>query len=88
MVYSSDPVFLRGLASPQVSSKDCVIGYIKETNHSMPAFIVEPHLKESESTDYFKKPLLLTLSCRRKLCCLLSTLVGIVSREESSTRNS
>lgn len=70
MVYSSDPIFLRVLASPQVSSKDCIIGYIKETNHSMPAFIVKPHLKESESTDSFKKPSLITLSCRRKLGCL------------------
>lgn len=88
MVYSSDPIFLSSLASPQVSSKDCIIGYIKETNHSMPAFIVKPHLKESESTDSFKKPSLITLSCRRKRGCLLSTLVGIVSREESSTRDS
>lgn len=49
MVYSSDPILLRGLASPQTSSKDCIIGYVKETNHSVPAFIVKPHLKESES---------------------------------------
>lgn len=70
MVDSSDPIFLRGLASPQVSSKDCSICYIKETNHSMPAFIVKPHLKESESIDSFKKPSLITLSCRRKFGCL------------------
>lgn len=51
MVYSSDPMLLRVLASPQISSEDCVIGYIEETNHGMPAFIVKPHLKESEITD-------------------------------------
>lgn len=79
MVYSSDPKFFRGLASPQVSSKDCIIGYIKEANHGMPAFIVKPHLKESESRDSFKKPSLITLSCRKKLGCLLSTLVGTVT---------
>lgn len=51
MVYSSDPVFLRVLASPQISSEDCIVGYIEETNHGMPAFIVKPHLKETEITD-------------------------------------
>lgn len=67
MVYSSDPIFLRSLASSQVSSKDCIICYIKETNYSMPAFVVKPHLKESEITDSFKKLPLVILSCRRKL---------------------
>lgn len=51
MVYSSDPMLLRVLASPQISSEDCIIGYIEETNHGMPPFIVKPHLKESEITD-------------------------------------
>lgn len=86
MVYNSDPIFLRGLASPQISSKDCIIGYIKETNHSMPAFIVKPHLKESESIDSFKKLSLITLSCRRIIGCLLFTLVATVNKEDASTR--
>lgn len=86
MVYNSDPIFLRGLASPQISSKDCIIGYVKETNHSMPAFIVKPHLKESKNTDSFKKLSLLNLSCRRAAGCLLFTLVATVNREDSSTR--
>lgn len=81
MVYSSDPILLRGLASPQISSEDCIIGYIEETNHSMPSFIVKPHLKESEITDEFTKP---SLSYGRKFGCLLSTLMG---RGECSTRN-